>query len=85
MTATPGCLEHQSKLASIIQDPRKNRKSLTVYWVDLVNAYTSFYQLLTDFSLKHYHPPTEFRLMVESSTEIYLPLLFQFLVVVTIK
>ena len=51
MTATPGCLEHQSKLASIIQDARTKHKSLAVCWLDLANAYGSVHQSLIDFSL----------------------------------
>ena len=66
MTATPGCLEHQSKLASIIQDARTKHKSLTVCWLDLANAYGSVHHSLIDFSLKHYHAPTELRLMVQA-------------------
>ena len=66
MTATPGCLEHQSKLASIIQDARTKHKSLAVCWLDLANAYGSVHHSLIDFSLQHYHAPTELRLMVQA-------------------
>ena len=55
MMATPGCLEHQFKLASIIQDARTKHKSLTVCWLDCGNAYGSVHHSLIDFSLKHCH------------------------------
>ena len=68
MMATPGCLEHQSKLASIIQDARMKLKSLTVCWLNLANAYSSVHHSLIDFSLKHCHAPTdlELQLMVQA-------------------
>ena len=66
MTVTPGCLENQSKMVSIIQDARMKHKSLTVCWLDLASAYGSVHHSLIDFSLKHYHAPTELRLMVQA-------------------
>lgn len=57
MFATPGCLEHQSKLAHIIRDARNKHKSLAVCWLDLANAYSSVHHQLDDFSLRHYHAP----------------------------
>ena len=66
MTATPGCLEHQSKLASILQDAKKKHKSLSVCWLDLANAYGSVHHSLIDFSLRHYHAPEELQLMVQA-------------------
>ncbi len=65
MTATPGCLEHQSKLASILHDAKKH-KSLSVCWLDHANAYGSVHHSLIDFSLRHYHAPKELQLMVQA-------------------
>ncbi len=41
MTATPGCTEHHSKLATILFEARRKHKSLAVAWLDLPNAYGS--------------------------------------------
>ncbi len=54
-TATPGCTEHHSKLATILSEARKKHKSLAVAWLDLANAYGSVHHSLIQFSLKHYH------------------------------
>ena len=59
MTATPGCTEHHSKLASILFEARKKHKSLAVAWLDLANAYGSVHHSLIQFSMKHYHAPPE--------------------------
>ena len=65
MTATPGCIEHQSKLAAILHDAKKKHKSLTVCWLDLANAYGSVHHSLIDYSLRHYHAPSAFCSMVQ--------------------
>ena len=55
MKATPGCIEHQSKLAAILAEARKTHKSLAVCWLDLANAYSSVHHSLIQFSIQHYH------------------------------
>ena len=57
MKATPGCIEHQSKLAAILAEARKAHKSLAVCWLDLANAYGSVHHSLIQFSVQHYHAP----------------------------
>ena len=66
MIATPGCTEHHTKLAFILNEARKNHKSLAVAWLDLANAYRSVHHDLIQYSLKHYHAPREFSSILES-------------------
>jgi len=55
----PGCTEHQLKPATAIQDARTKRRSLTICWLDLANAYGSVHHQLIQFALKHYHTPSK--------------------------
>ena len=66
MTATPGCIEHQAKLATILHDAKSKHKSLAVCWLDLANAYGSVHHSLINFSLKCYHAPPVFHSIVQS-------------------
>ena len=56
----PGCVEHQLKLATTIQEARKKHRSLTICWLDLTNAYGNVHHQLIQFSLNHYHAPIQF-------------------------
>ena len=60
MKVTPGCIEHQSKLAAILAEARKTDTSLAVCWLDLENAYGSVHHSLIQFSIQHYHAPAQF-------------------------
>ena len=66
MTATPGCTEHHSKLATILAEARRKHKSLAVSWLDLANAYGSVHHMLIQFAMKHYHTPPQLCLILES-------------------
>ena len=66
MKATPGCIEHQCKLAAILAKARKNHKSLAVCWLDLANAYGSVHHSLIEFSIRHYHAPPQFCSIIRS-------------------
>ena len=66
MKATPGCIEHQSKLAAILAEARKTHKSLAVCWLDLANAYGSVHHSLIQFSVQHYHAPAQFCNILQS-------------------
>lgn len=66
MPATPGCIEHHSKLARILHEARRRHRSLAVAWLDLANAYGSVHHSLIQFSLKHYHVPNKFCSLVEN-------------------
>ena len=66
MKATPGCTEHQCKLAAILAEPRKNHKSLAVCWLDVANVYGSVYHSLIQFSISHYHVPPQFCSIIQS-------------------
>jgi len=65
MSATPGCIEHQAKLAAILCDARTKHKSLVVCWLDLANAYGSVHHSLINFSLVHYHAPPSFSRLIQ--------------------
>ena len=66
MKATPGCTEHQSKLAAILAEARKTHKLLAVCWLDLANAYGSVHHSLIQFSIQHYHAPAQFSNILQS-------------------
>ena len=66
MSATPGCVEHHCKLASILAEARKKHKSLAVCWLDLANAYGSVHHSLIQFSVEHYHAPPCFRQILQA-------------------
>ena len=56
----PGCVEHQFKLATIIQEACKKHRSLAICWLNLTNAYGSVHHKLIQFSMNHYHALTQF-------------------------
>ena len=64
--ATPGCIEHQSKLAAILAEAKKTHESLAVCWLDLANAYGSVHHSLIQFSIQHYHAPAQFCNILQS-------------------
>ena len=66
MDGIPGCTEHYIKLLTAIKEVRRKRKSLTVCWLDLANAYGSVNHNLIAFSLRHYHAPPQFCNMLEA-------------------
>lgn len=66
MTATPGCTEQHTKLATIPSEARRNNKSLAVSWLDLANAHGSVHHTLIQFAMKHYRAPPRFCLILES-------------------
>ena len=66
MKATPGCIEHQCKLAAILAEARKNHKSLALCWLDPANAYGSVHHSLIQFSISHYHAPPQFCSIIQS-------------------
>ena len=59
-----GCLEQYHKLSAAITDAHKHHRSLTVCWLDIANAYGSVHHGLIEFSLSHYHAPSNFLKMV---------------------
>ncbi len=66
INGVPGCTEHHSTLASIIQEARKKHRSLSVCWLDLANAYGSVHHQLIHFALDHYHAPSKLTNSVSS-------------------
>ena len=59
-----GCLEQYQKLQSIIKDAHYKHRSLSVCWLDLVNAYGSVHHQLISCCLQHYHAPPAFLDMI---------------------
>ena len=58
--------EHQAKLAAVITSSKKLKRSLSIVWLDIANAYGSVHHSLIQFSLAHYHAPQEFCRLLES-------------------
>ena len=46
-----GCTEHQFKLATALQEARKEHQSLTICWLDLANAYRSVHHQLIQLTI----------------------------------
>ena len=61
-----GCTEHHLKLSLILTEAHSNHKSVAVCWLDLANAYGSVHHSLIDFSLRHYHAPSQFLSVVQA-------------------
>ena len=57
LPSVPGVTEHQCKLAAIITAARKSKRSLSVAWLDIANAYGSIHHSLIQFAMSHYHAP----------------------------
>ena len=62
----PGVSEHQAKLAAVITSAKKLKRSLSIAWLDIANAYGSVHHSLIQFSLAHYHAPSEFCRLLKS-------------------
>ena len=62
LPATPGCIEHYAKLASVISSSTKSHRSIAIAWLDLANVYESVHH---DLILHHYHLPHDFCHLVE--------------------
>ena len=62
LPATPGCIEHYAKLASVISSSIKSHRSIAIAWLDLANVYESVHH---DLILHHYHLPHDFCHLVE--------------------
>ena len=52
-----GYTEQSTKLAAALREPHTKHRSVTVYWLDLANAYDSVHHGLIQFSLQHYNAP----------------------------
>ena len=66
LPTVPGVSEHQSKLAAIIKTAKRFKRSLSVAWLDIANAYGSVNHALIQFSMAHYHASPEFRRLLQS-------------------
>ena len=66
LPTTPGVVDHQAKLAAIIKLAQQQKRSLTIAWLDIANAYGSVHHSLIQFSLAHYHAPLEFCQLFQS-------------------
>ena len=61
-----GVIEHQCKLAAIINGAKQAKRSLAVPWLDIANAYGSVSHSLIQFALQRYHAPPEFCQLLKS-------------------
>ena len=64
----PGCTEHHIKLLSMLKEARSKKRSFSVCWLDLANAFGSVPHSLIQFSFQHYHAPPE---MVDMISNLY--------------
>ena len=62
----PGVIEHQCKLAAIINGAKQAKRSLAVAWLDIANAYGSVSHSLIQFALQRYHALPEFCQLLKS-------------------
>ena len=59
MKKVAGCWEHTAMVWSALKDARKSKKSLSLLWLDLANAYGSVPHKLIVFALKRYRVPDD--------------------------
>ena len=76
MPSVPDCIEHYAKLVIAVHEAHVRHKSLTVSWLDLVNAYGSVHHNLISFSLHHYGVSDHFTSLIANfysglSTSVY--------------
>ena len=62
----PSVVEHQAKLASVINSARHNKQALAVSWLNIANTYGSVHHSFIQFSLTHYYAPPEFCRLLQS-------------------
>ena len=60
----PGCVEHAFSIWEEIQTARKEKKDLSVIWLDLANAYGSVPHVLIDQAMEFFWIPEQVRAMV---------------------
>ena len=61
-----GMIEHHAKLASVIKIAKQLKKSLSVAWLDIANAYGSVHHSLIQFFMAHHLAPPEFCKLLQS-------------------
>ena len=55
----------QAKLAAAIRLAKRDKRSSTIAWLDITNAYGSVHHSLIQFCLSHYHAPPEFCALIQ--------------------
>ena len=66
LSTVPGVTEHHAKLASVIKMAKQLKRSLSVAWLDIANAYGSVHHSLIQFCMAHHHAPPEFCQLLQS-------------------
>ncbi len=61
-----GCLEHNSVITELIQRAKKERKSLSVVWLDMANAYGSIPHAVIYHAMDTYHIPDKVKSLVKN-------------------
>ena len=61
-----GCVEHSVLTAEAMKDAKKARRSLTLCWVDMANAFGSVRHSLIQFALEYFHVPNQVKQVVAS-------------------
>ena len=59
------CLEHISVLTQLTKEANAQKGDLTVLWLDLSNAYGTVAYKLVDLTLRKYHVPEKFQILLE--------------------
>ena len=66
LPTVPGVSERQAKLAAIVKSAKWMKRSLAVACLDIANAYGSVHHTLIQFSMAHYHAPSELCRLLQS-------------------
>lgn len=61
-----GCLEHTSVISQVIKEAKRNKKTLSVVWLDLAKAYPNVPHQLIYKALEQYQVPSEVIKLVRS-------------------
>lgn len=55
-----GCIEHSYMIWETLQEAKKQKKDLSVIWLDLANAYGSVPHKIIEYALHFFHVPQQF-------------------------
>ena len=56
---SPGCIEHAAMIWDEIQEAKRERKDLSVIWLDLANAFGSVPHRFLEYTMEHFWIPAE--------------------------
>ena len=68
---SPGCIEHAAMIWDEIHVAKREKKDLSVVWLDLANAFGSVPHRFLDYTIKHFWIPDVVRLLMMSHYNMF--------------